>query len=138
MSNKKKELNAKKRKANEIRQKKRYLKDTGFQIETLKWVFLSFVLIIFGGFRYIKYLLLFLLVYDLIQTKYLFSVKWSKYLKYLLNTLVIFLFILNLKMFIMRNVVEAILVIILVYIFNQKYIKNYNKFKDLGGDTDEK
>ena len=48
MSNKKKELNAKKRKANEIRQKKRYLKDTGFQIETLKWVFLSFVLIIFG------------------------------------------------------------------------------------------
>lgn len=135
MSNKKKESNARKRK--EIQQKRRYLKNTGFQIETLKWVFLSFVLIIFGGFRYIKYLLLFLLVYDLIQTKYLFSVKWSKYLKYLVNTLVIFLFILNLKMFIFRNVVEAIIVIILVYIFNQKYIKNYDKFKSLGGDADE-
>ena len=135
MSNKKKESNARKRK--EIQQKRRYLKNTGFQIETLKWVFLSFVLIIFGGFRYIKYLLLFLLVYDLIQTKYLFSVKWSKYLKYLVNKLVILLFILNLKMFIFRNVVEAIIVIILVYIFNQKYIKNYDKFKSLGGDADE-
>ena len=54
-----------------------------------------------------------------------------------MNALIIFLFILNLKLFIARNVVEAILVIFLIYIFNQKYIKNYDKFKKLGGDTDE-
>jgi len=60
---------------------RRYLIDTLFQLETLKWVFLSFVLIIFGGFRYIKYLLLLILVWDLLQTKYLFSLKWFKNLK---------------------------------------------------------
>lgn len=135
MGNKKKESNARKRK--EIQQKRRYLKNTGFQLETVKWLFISFVLVIFGAAKYIKYSLLLLLVWDLFQTKYLFSIKWSQYLKYLVNSVVIFLFILNLKMFIIRNIVEAILVIILVYIFNQKYIKNYDKFKSLGGDADE-
>jgi hypothetical protein len=135
MRNKKKEANARKRK--EIQQKRRYLKNTGFQLETVKWLFISFVLVIFGAAKYIKYSLLLLLVWDLFQTKYLFSIKWSQYLKYLVNSVVIFLFILNLKMFIIRNIVEAILVIILVYIFNQKYIKNYDKFKSLGGDADE-
>ena len=135
MGNKKKESNA--RKANEIQQKRRYLKNTGFQLETVKWLFISFVLVIFGAAKYIKYSLLLLLVWDLFQTKYLFSIKWSQYLKYLVNSVVIFLFILNLKMFIIRNIVEAIIVIIFVYIFNQKYIKNYNKFKSLGGDADE-
>ena len=138
MGNKKKEANARKRKAKEIQEKRRYLIDTGFQIETLKWVFLSFALIIFGGFRDIKYLLLFMLVFDLMQTKYLFSTKWSKYLKYLVNALIIFLFILNLRMFIIRNVIEAILVIVLIYIFNEKYRKNYNQFKDIEGDEYEK
>lgn len=135
MGNKKKESNARKRK--EIQQKRRYLKNTGFQLETVKWLFISFVLVIFGAAKYIKYSLLLLLVWDLFQTKYLFSIKWSQYLKYLVNSVVIFLFILNLKMFIIRNIVEAILVIILVYIFNPKYIKNYDKFKSLGGDADE-
>ena len=138
MSNKKKEANARKRKAKEIQEKRRYLIETGFQIETLKWVFLSFALIIFGGFRDIKYLLLFMLVFDLMQTKYLFSAKWSKYLKYLVNALIIFLFILNLRMFILRNIVELIFVIILIYIFNEKYMKNYNRFKDIEGDRYEK
>ena len=138
MGNKKKEANARKRKEKEIQEKRRYLIDTGFQIETLKWVFLSFALIIFGGFRDIKYLLLFMLVFDLMQTKYLFSTKWSKYLKYLVNALIIFLFILNLRMFIIRNVIEAILVIVLIYIFNEKYRKNYNQFKDIEGDEYEK
>lgn len=133
MSNKKKQVNAR----NGKEMQRRYLKDTLFQLETLKWVFLSFVLIIFGGFRYIKYLLLLMLVWDLLQTKYLFSLKWFRDLKYIVNALIIFLFILNLKLFIPRNIVEAILVIILVYVFNQKYIKNYDKFRDLGGDTDE-
>ena len=137
MRNKKKEVNERKRKAKEIQEKRRYLIDTLFQLETLKWVFLSFVLIIFGGFRHIKYSLLLILVLDLLQTKYLFGLKWFKYLKYLTNALIIFLFILNLKLFIARNVVEAILVIFLIYIFNQKYIKNYDKFNNLGGDTDE-
>lgn len=135
MSNKKKQATA--RDGKEMQEKRRYLKETLFQLETLKWVFLSFVLIIFGGFRYIKYLLLLMLVWDLLQTKYLFSLKWFKNLKYIVNSLIIFLFILNLKLFIPRNIVEAILVIILVYVFNQKYIKNYDKFRDLGGDTDE-
>lgn len=137
MSNKKKQANARKRKTKELQQKRRYLKNTGFQLETVKWLFISFVLVIFGAAKYIKYSLLLLLVWDLFQTKYLFSIKWSQYLKYLVNSVVIFLFILNLKMFIIRNIVEAILVIILVYIFNQKYIKNYDKFKSLGGDADE-
>ena len=110
MGNKKKESNARKRK--EIQQKRRYLKNTGFQLETVKWLFISFVLVIFGAAKYIKYSLLLLLVWDLFQTKYLFSIKWSQYLKYLVNSVVIFLFILNLKMFIIRNIVEAILVII--------------------------
>ena len=138
MRNKKKKLNARKRKTKELQQKRRYLKNTGFQLETVKWLFISFVLVIFGAAKYIKYSLLLLLVWDLFQTEYLFSIKWSRYFKYLVNALVIFLFILNLKMFIFRNVVEAIIVIVLIYIFNEKYMKNYNKFKDLGGDTDEK
>ena len=138
MGKKKKEANARKRKAKEIQEKRRYLLDTGFQIETLKWVFLSFVLIIFGGFRDIKYLLLSMLVFDLMQTKYLFNVKLSKYLKYLVNALIIFLFILNLRMFILRNVVELIFVIMLIYIFNEKYMKNYNRLKDIEGDKYEK
>ena len=137
MGNKKKKLNARKRKTKELQQKRRYLKNTGFQLETVKWLFISFVLVIFGAAKYIKYSLLLLLVWDLFQTEYLFSIKWSRYFKYLVNALVIFLFILNLRMFIFRNVVEAIIVIILVYIFNQKYIKNYDKFKSLGGDADE-
>ena len=137
MGNKKKEANARKRKAKEIQEKRRYLLDTGFQIETLKWVFLSFALIIFGGFRDIKYLLLSMLVFDLMQTKYLFNVKLSKYLKYLVNALIIFLFILNLRMFILRNVVELIFVIMLIYIFNEKYMKNYNRLKDIEGDRYE-
>ena len=138
MGNKKKEANERKRKAKEIQEKRRYLLDTGFQIETLKWVFLSFALIIFGGFRDIKYLLLSMLVFDLMQTKYLFNVKLSKYLKYLVNALIIFLFILNLRMFILRNVVELIFVIMLIYIFNEKYMKNYNRLKDIEGDKYEK
>lgn len=138
MGNKKKEANARKRKEKEIQEKRRYLIDTGFQIETLKWVFLSFALIIFGGFRDIKYLLLFMLVFDLIQTKYLFSAKWSQYLKYTVNGLIIFLFILNLRMFIPRNIVELIFVIILIYIFNEKYMKNYNLVKELESDKYEK
>lgn len=133
MSNKKKQATA--RDGKEMQ--RRYLLDTLFQLETLKWVFLSFVLIIFGGFRYIKYLLLLILVWDLLQTKYLFSLKWLKNLKYLVNGLIIFLFILNLKLFIIRSIIEVVVVIILVYVFNQKYIKNYEKFKNLGGDTDE-
>lgn len=137
MRNKKKEVNERKRKAKEIHEKKRYLIDTGFQLETLKWLFISFILIVFGCFRHLKYLLLITLVLDLLQTKYLFSLRRFKYLKYLMNGIIIFLFILNLKLFIARNVVEAILVIFLIYIFNQKYIKNYDKFKNLGGDTDE-
>lgn len=137
MVKKKKEANARKRKAKEIQEKRRYLLDTGFQIETLKWVFLSFALIIFGGFRNIKYLLLFMLVFDLMQTKYLFNVKWSKYLKYLVNALIIFLFILNLRMFILRNIVELIFVIMLIYIFNEKYRKNHNKFVELDGGKNE-
>lgn len=137
MRNKKKEVNERKRKAKEIHEKKRYLIDTGFQLETLKWLFISFILIVFGCFRHLKYLLLIALVLDLLQTKYLFSLRWFKYLKYLMNGIIIFLFILNLRLFISRNIVEVIVVIILVYIFNQKYIKNYDKFRDLGGDTDE-
>ena len=137
MGNKKKKLNARKRKTKELQQKRRYLKNTGFQLETVKWLFISFVLVIFGAAKYIKYSLLLLLVWDLFQTKYLFSIKWSRYFKYLVNTLVIFLFILNLKMFIFRNVVEAIIVIVLIYIFNEKYMKNYNQFKDMECDEDE-
>ena len=137
MGNKKKKLNARKRKTKELQQKRRYLKNTGFQLETVKWLFISFVLVIFGAAKYIKYSLLLLLVWDLFQTKYLFSIKWSRYFKYLVNALVIFLFILNLKMFIFRNVVEAIIVIVLIYIFNEKYMKNYNRFKDIEGDRYE-
>ena len=137
MRNKKKEVNERKRKAKKIQEKRRYLIDTGFQLETLKWLFISFILIVFGCFRHLKYLLLITLVLDLLQTKYLFSLRWFKYLKYLMNAIIIFLFILNLKLFISRNVIEAILVIFLIYIFNQKYIKNYDKFKSLGGDADE-
>lgn len=137
MCNKKKKLNARKRKTKELQQKRRYLKNTGFQLETVKWLFISFVLVIFGAAKYIKYSLLLLLVWDLFQTKYLFSIKWSRYFKYLVNALVIFLFILNLKMFIFRNVVEAIIVIVLIYIFNEKYMKNYNQFKDMECDEDE-
>jgi hypothetical protein len=137
MGNKKKKLNARKRKTKELQQKRRYLKNTGFQLETVKWLFISFVLVIFGAAKYIKYSLLLLLVWDLFQTKYLFSIKWSRYFKYLVNALVIFLFILNLKMFIFRNVVEAIIVIVLIYIFNEKYMKNYNQFKDMECDEDE-
>ena len=65
MSNKKKQANAR----NGKEMQRRYLIDTLFQLETLKWVFLSFVLIIFGGFRYIKYLLLLILVWDLLQNQ---------------------------------------------------------------------
>ena len=137
MGNKKKKLNARKRKTKELQQKRRYLKNTGFQLETVKWMFISFVLVIFGAAKYIKYSLLLLLVWDLFQTEYLFSIKWSRYFKYLVNALVIFLFILNLKMFIFRNVVEAIIVIVLIYIFNEKYMKNYNQFKDMECDEDE-
>lgn len=137
MGNKKKKLNARKRKTKELQEKRRYLKNTGFQLETVKWLFISFVLVIFGAAKYIKYSLLLLLVWDLFQTEYLFSIKWSRYFKYLVNALVIFLFILNLKMFIFRNVVEAIIVIVLIYIFNEKYMKNYNQFKDMECDEDE-
>ena len=137
MGNKKKKLNARKRKTPELQQKRRYLKNTGFQLETVKWLFISFVLVIFGAAKYIKYSLLLLLVWDLFQTEYLFSIKWSRYFKYLVNALVIFLFILNLRMFIFRNVVEAIIVIVLIYIFNEKYMKNYNQFKDMECDEDE-
>ena len=137
MGKKKKKLHASKRKTKELQQKRRYLKNTGFQLETVKWLFISFVLVIFGAAKYIKYSLLLLLVWDLFQTKYLFSIKWSRYFKYLVNALVIFLFILNLKMFIFRNVVEAIIVIVLIYIFNEKYMKNYNRFKDMECDEDE-
>lgn len=137
MGNKKKKLNARKRKTKELQQKRRYLKNTGFQLETVKWLFISFVLVIFGAAKYIKYSLLLLLVWDLFQTEYLFSIKWSRYFKYLVNALVIFLFILNLRMFIFRNIVEAIIVIVLIYIFNEKYMKNYNQFKDMECDEDE-
>ena len=137
MGNKKKKLNARKRKTKELQQKRRYLKNTGFQLGTVKWLFISFVLVIFGAAKYIKYSLLLLLVWDLFQTEYLFSIKWSRYFKYLVNALVIFLFILNLRMFIFRNVVEAIIVIVLIYIFNEKYMKNYNQFKDMECDEDE-
>lgn len=137
MGNKKKKLNARKRKTKELQEKRRYLKNTGFQLETVKWLFISFVLVIFGAAKYIKYSLLLLLVWDLFQTEYLFSIKWSRYFKYLVNALVIFLFILNLRMFIFRNVVEAIIVIVLIYIFNEKYMKNYNQFKDMECDEDE-
>lgn len=121
----------------ECESKKRYLKDTTFQLETVKWLFISFILIIFGSSRYIKYTLLVLLALDLLQTKYLFCLKNSKYVKYLLNAVIIFLFILNLRMFILRNIVELIFVIILIYIFNEKYMKNYNRFKDIEGDRYE-
>lgn len=121
----------------ECKSKKRYLKDTTFQLETVKWLFISFILIIFGASRYIKYTLLVLLALDLLQTKYLFCLKNSKYVKYLLNAVIIFLFILNLRMFILRNIVELIFVIILIYIFNEKYMKNYNRFKDIEGDRYE-
>jgi hypothetical protein len=121
----------------ECESKKRYLKDTTFQLETVKWLFISFILIIFGASRYIKYTLLVLLALDLLQTKYLFCLKNSKYVKYLLNAVIIFLFILNLRMFILRNIVELIFVIILIYIFNEKYMKNYNRFKDIEGDRYE-
>ena len=137
MGNKKKKLNARNGKTKELQQKRRYLKNTGFQLETVKWLFISFVLVIFGAAKYIKYSLLLLLVWDLFQTEYLFSIKWSRYFKYLVNALVIFLFILNLRMFIFRNVVEAIIVIVLIYIFNEKYMKNYNQFKDMECDEDE-
>ena len=122
----------------ECESKKRYLKDTTFQLETVKWLFISFILIIFGAPRYIKYTLLVLLALDLLQTKYLFCLKNSKYVKYLLNAVIIFLFILNLRMFIPRNIVELILVIILIYIFNEKYMKNYNLVKELESDKYEK
>ena len=121
----------------ECESKKRYLKDTTFQLETVKWLFISFILIIFGASRYIKYTLLVLLALDLLQTKYLFCLKNSKYVKYLLNAVIIFLFILNLRMFILRNIVELISVRILIYIFNEKYMKNYNRFKDIEGDRYE-
>lgn len=118
-------------------EKKRYLKDTVFQLETLKWLFISFFLIIFGAAKYIKYSLLFLLVLDLFQTKYLFELK---YFKYVLNAVIIFLFVLNLKLFIIRNIIEVIVVIILIYIFNEKLAKIYNQFIELeldGGKNEE-
>ena len=121
-------------------EKKRYLKDTVFQLETLKWLFISFFLIIFGAAKYIKYSLLFLLVLDLFQTKYLFELKYFKYFKYVLNAVIIFLFVLNLKLFIIRNIIEVIVVIILIYIFNEKLVKTYNKFIELeldGGKNEE-
>ena len=124
----------------ECESKKRYLKDTTFQLETLKWLFISFFLIIFGAAKYIKYSLLFLLVLDLFQTKYLFELKYFKYFKYVLNAVIIFLFVLNLKLFIIRNIIEVIVVIILIYIFNEKLAKIYNQFIELeldGGKNEE-
>ena len=124
----------------ECESKKRYLKDTVFQLETLKWLFISFFLIIFGAAKYIKYSLLFLLVLDLFQTKYLFELKYFKYFKYVLNAVIIFLFVLNLKLFIIRNIIEVIVVIILIYIFNEKLAKIYNQFIELeldGGKNEE-
>ena len=121
-------------------EKKRYLKDTVFQLETLKWLFISFFLIIFGAAKYIKYSLLFLLVLDLFQIKYLFELKYFKYFKYVLNAVIIFLFVLNLKLFIIRNIIEVIVVIILIYIFNEKLAKIYNQFIELeldGGKNEE-
>lgn len=118
-------------------EKKRYLKDTVFQLETLKWLFISFFLIIFGAAKYIKYSLLFLLVLDLFQTKYLFELKYFKYFKYVLNAVIIFLFVLNLKLFIIRNIIEVIVVIILIYIFNEKLAKIYNQFIELELDGDK-
>ena len=121
-------------------EKKRYLKDTVFQLETLKWLFISFFLIIFGAAKYIKYSLLFLLVLDLFQTKYLFELKYFKYFKYVLNAVIIFLFVLNLKLFIIRHIIEVIVVIILIYIFNEKLAKIYNQFIELeldGGKNEE-
>ena len=43
----------------------------------------------------------------------------------------------NLKMFIIRNIIEAIVVIILIYIFNERYRKNYNQFEEWNGDKNE-
>ena len=122
------------------RSERRMWKDTVFQLETLKWLFISFFLIIFGAAKYIKYSLLFLLVLDLFQTKYLFELKYFKYFKYVLNAVIIFLFVLNLKLFIIRNIIEVIVVIILIYIFNEKLAKIYNQFIELeldGGKNEE-
>ena len=112
MSNKKKQANAR----NGKEMKKRYLIDTLFQLETLKWVFLSCVLLVFGCFRHLKYLLLIALVLDLLQTKYLCNLKWFKYLKYLMNTLIIFLFILNLNMKSPETIFSSLLYVLIVII----------------------
>ena len=143
MKNQNYQTDEKMKEVREESEKRRYLKDTVFQLEIVKWLFLSCALIIFGAYKYIKYLLLLLLVLDLFQTKYLFELKYFKYLKYALNTVIILLFIMNLKMFIIRNISELILIIILIYIFNKKYRKNYNQFVELDfveldGDKNEK
>ena len=81
-----------------------------------------------------------MLVLDLFQTKYLFELKYFKYFKYVLNAVIIFLFVLNLKLFIIRNIIEVIVVIILIYIFNEKLAKIYNQFIELeldGGKNEE-
>ena len=137
MKNQNYQADEKMREVREGSEKRRYLKDTVFQLETLKWLFISFVLIIFGAAKYIKYMLLFLLIWDLFQSKYLFELKYFKYLKYALNAVIILLFIMNLKMFIIRNIIEAIVVIILIYIFNERYRKNYNQFEEWNGDKNE-
>ena len=137
MKNQNYQTDEKMKEVREGSEKRRYLKDTVFQLETLKWLFISFVLIIFGAAKYIKYMLLFLLIWDLFQSKYLFELKYFKYLKYVLNAVIILLFIMNLKMFIIRNIIEAIVVIILIYIFNERYRKNYNQFEEWNGDKNE-
>lgn len=137
MKNQNYQTDEKMKEVREGSEKRRYLKDTVFQLETLKWLFISFVLIIFGAAKYIKYMLLFLLIWDLFQSKYLFELKYFKYLKYALNAVIILLFIMNLKMFIIRNIIEAIVVIILIYIFNERYRKNYNQFEEWNGDKNE-
>lgn len=137
MKNQNYQTDEKMKEVREGSEKRRYLKDTVFQAESLKWIFISFFLIIFGAAKYIKYSLLFLLVLDLFQTKYLFELKYFKYFKYVLNAIIIFLFVLNLKLFIIRNIVEVIVVIILIYIFNEKLAKIYNQFIELELDGDK-
>ena len=56
MKNQNYQADEKMREVREGSEKRRYLKDTVFQLETLKWLFISFVLIIFGAAKYIKYM----------------------------------------------------------------------------------
>ena len=124
-----------KKKQEEKKERKlRYLNDTAFQIESLKWLAILISLSVYDMNLISKICLVIIFLTDIGATKYCFT---DLALKLLMIILILAAFIADVKTINLSFITEILIVLIILIIAGYKYIRYYKEYISISKKRDD-